>query len=112
MLACRVGLKSRENAVRGDSFVGSVLASFLAPQCFRIIYNGRLNVLSPPSPSSSSSSRSSPSSLGTLRFNDAEGNKNVKKNNRFYEQNNNFVRASHFFVHFFPVFARLRRENA
>ena len=33
------------------------------------------------------------------------------KNNRFNKQNNNFARASHFFVHFFPVFARLRREN-
>ena len=27
-------------------------------------------------------------------------------------QNNKFARASRFFVHFFPVFARLRRENA
>ena len=35
-----------------------------------------------------------------------------KKNNRFNLQNRNFARASHFFVHFFPVFARLRRENA
>ena len=35
-----------------------------------------------------------------------------QKNNRFNKQNNNFARASHFFVHFFPVFARLRRENA
>ena len=34
-----------------------------------------------------------------------------KKNNRFNKQNNNFARASHFFVHFFPVFAPLRREN-
>ena len=34
------------------------------------------------------------------------------KNNRFYKQNNSFARASHFFVHFFPFFARLRRENA
>ena len=35
-----------------------------------------------------------------------------QKNNRFNKQNNNFARASHFFVHFFPVFTRLRRENA
>ena len=35
-----------------------------------------------------------------------------QKNNRFNYQNNNFARATHFFVHFFPVFARLRRENA
>ena len=35
-----------------------------------------------------------------------------QRNNRFNKQNNNFARASHFFVHFFPVFARLRPENA
>ena len=35
-----------------------------------------------------------------------------QKNNWFNYQNNNFARASRFFVHFFPVFARLRRENA
>ena len=35
-----------------------------------------------------------------------------KKNNRFYKQNNNFARASRFFVHFFAVFVRLRHENA
>ena len=38
---------------------------------------------------------------GTLRSNDADGNKNVKKNKRFYKQNNNFARASRFLVHFF-----------
>ena len=39
-----------------------------------------------------------------LRPNDADGNENVKKkkSNRFNKQNNNFARASHFFVHFFP----------
>ena len=50
--------------------------------------------------------------LGTWRSNDANGNDNVQKNNWFYKQNDNFARASHFFEHFFPVFARLRRENA
>ena len=35
-----------------------------------------------------------------------------QKINRFIKQNNNFARASHFFVHFFTVLARLRRENA
>ena len=50
--------------------------------------------------------------LGSLRSNDADGNEKVKKNNWFNKQNNNFARAPHFFVHFFPVFARLRRENA
>ena len=33
------------------------------------------------------------------------------KSNRFDKENNNFARASHFFVHVFDVFARLRREN-
>ena len=35
-----------------------------------------------------------------------------KKNFRFNKQNNNFARASRFFVHFFARFARPRRENA
>ena len=56
--------------------------------------------------------RTAPTLLGTLRSNDADGNENVIKNNTFNKQNNNFARASHFFEHFFPVFTRLRRENA
>ena len=51
------------------------------------------------------------SEIGTLRSNDANDNENVK-NNRFKKQNSNFAHTSHFFEHFFPVFARLRRENA
>ena len=35
-----------------------------------------------------------------------------QKSNRFNNQNNNFARASRFFVHFFADAARLRRENA
>ena len=35
-----------------------------------------------------------------------------KKTIRFNNQNNNFARASRFFVHFFARFARPRRENA
>ena len=35
-----------------------------------------------------------------------------QKSNRFNNQHNNFARASRFFVHFFAVTARLRRENA
>ena len=53
--------------------------------------------------------------LGTLRSNDSDGNKNVKKKKhlfRFNKQNNNFARASRIFVHFFARFARPRRENA
>ena len=46
-------------------------------------------------------------------FNEGAGNKKVKKkNSRFNKQNNNIASASHFFVHFFPFFAPLRRENA
>ena len=40
----------------------------------------------------------SPELIGTLRSNDADGDENVKKNNRFYKQNNSFARASHFFL--------------
>ena len=35
-----------------------------------------------------------------------------QKTKRFNKQDNNFTLASRFFVHFFPVSARLRRENA
>ena len=35
--------------------------------------------------------------LGTLRNYDGDGKENVKKNNRFNEQNNNSARASRFF---------------
>ena len=35
-----------------------------------------------------------------------------QKSNGFITQNNNFARASRFFVLFFTVLARLRRENA
>ena len=35
-----------------------------------------------------------------------------QKNNRFNEQNNNFARASRFFVHFFVIPAQVRREMA
>ena len=46
---------------------------------------------------------------GTLRSNDASATRTSKKN--FNKQSNNFARASHFFVHFFALFARLRRNN-
>ena len=49
--------------------------------------------------------------LGTLRSNDADGKKNVKKTNRFYKQNNNFARASRFFVHFFACFCTTTTEK-
>ena len=50
--------------------------------------------------------------IGRLTSDDGDGNKNVKKSSRFNNQNNNFARASRFFVHFFSVTARLRPENA
>ena len=40
----------------------------------------------------------------TLRSNDADGDGNAKKTNSFYKKNNNFARASRFFVHFFARF--------
>ena len=48
--------------------------------------------------------------LGSLSDNDGDGNENGKK--AIDKQNNNFARASRFFVHFFGVTARLKRENA
>ena len=48
--------------------------------------------------------------LETLRSNDANGNENVKKK-KTEKKEKHFSRASHFFVHFFVAFARLRREN-
>ena len=41
-----------------------------------------------------------------------DGNENVNNSNRFNTQNNSYARASHILVHFFAVFARLRREIA
>ena len=43
---------------------------------------------------------------------DGDGNENDKKATGLDQQNDNFARASRFFVHFFAVSARLRRENA
>lgn len=48
--------------------------------------------------------------LGTLSSNDGEGNENVEKTT--YKENKNLARSSPFFVLLFPVFARLRLENA
>ena len=51
-------------------------------------------------------------SLGSLNNDDGDGNENGKKVMGFDWQNNNFARASRFFVHFFAVAARLQRESA
>ena len=46
----------------------------------------------------------------SLSKDDGDGNENGKKAIGLDWQNNNFARASRFFVHFFAVVARLRRE--
>ena len=48
----------------------------------------------------------------TLRSNDADGEENVKKTIGFISKTTALHVHHTFFVHFFPVFARLRRENA
>ena len=50
--------------------------------------------------------------IGSFSNDDGDGNKDVKKAIGLITQNNNFARASRFFVHFFTVLARPRRENA
>ena len=50
--------------------------------------------------------------LGSLSNDDGDGNEDGKKAIGLDWQNNNSARASRFFVHFFAVVARLRRENA
>ena len=44
--------------------------------------------------------------------NDGDGNENGKKTIGLYEKNNNFARASRFFVHFLAVVASLRLETS
>ena len=41
--------------------------------------------------------------VGTLRFNDATATRKSTKTIGLIKQNNNFARATHFFVDFFPV---------
>ena len=50
--------------------------------------------------------------IGSLTNNDSDGNENGKKAIGLDWQNDNFARASRFFVHFFAVAARLHREDA
>ena len=50
--------------------------------------------------------------LGNLSNDDVDVNENGKKAICLDWLNNNFARASCFFVHFFAVSARLRRETA
>ena len=50
--------------------------------------------------------------LGSLSNDDCDGNENGKKAIGLDKQNNNFARASRFYVHFFAVIARLQRESS
>ena len=50
--------------------------------------------------------------IETMSNDDGDGNENGKKAKGLDWQNNNFARASRFFVHFFAVTARLQRESA
>ena len=49
--------------------------------------------------------------LGSLSHEDGDVDENAKKAIGLDWQNNNFARASRFFVHFFAVTARLRRQT-
>ena len=49
---------------------------------------------------------------GSLSKDDGDGNENGKKAIGLDKQNNNFARASRFFVRFFAVTAWQRRESA
>ena len=48
----------------------------------------------------------------SLSNDDGDGNENGKKAKGLDKENNNFARASRFFVHFLAVVARLRHETA
>ena len=50
--------------------------------------------------------------IGSLSNGDGDDIENGTKAIGLDQQNNNFARASRFFVHFFAVRARLQRENA
>ena len=49
---------------------------------------------------------------GSLSNDDVDGNENGETAIGLDWQNNNFARASRFFVHFLAIVARLRRESA
>ena len=50
--------------------------------------------------------------IGNLSNDDDDVNENGNNATGLDWQNNNFARASRFFVHFFAVVARLQRESA
>ena len=67
-------------------------------------YYTNVSIIIRPSPSSSPT--------GSLSNDDGDVNENGIKATGLDWKNNNFARALRFFVHFFVVSARLRRENA
>ena len=50
--------------------------------------------------------------IGRLRNDDDDSNENGTKEIGLDKENNNFARATRFFVHFFAAIARLQRETA
>ena len=50
--------------------------------------------------------------IGRLRNDDDDTNENGTKSIGLDKENNNFARATRFFVHFFAAIARLQRETA
>ena len=50
--------------------------------------------------------------IGRLRNDDDDSNENGTKATGLDKENNNFARATRFFVHFFAAIARLQRETA
>ena len=50
--------------------------------------------------------------IGCLRNDDDDSNENGTKEIGLDKENNNFARATRFFVHFFAAIARLQRETA
>ena len=51
-------------------------------------------------------------SIRELKHDDGDGNENGKKAVALDKEDNNFLRASRFFAHFFAVVSRLRLEPA
>ena len=50
--------------------------------------------------------------IGRLRNDDDDSNENGTKEIGLDKENDNFARATRFFVHFFAAIARLQRETA
>ena len=50
--------------------------------------------------------------IGRLRNDDDDSNENGTREIGLDKENNNFARATRFFVHFFAAIARLQRETA